>query len=230
LSDNTPYNPLNKTDLAWSIARTLLERGVHPLSKVDGIVGAGIYAIYYAGKFKPYAPVARANTREMVQPIYVGKAIPKGGRKGGLTKDASKGRALAERLRQHANSIDECQNLNLADFSIRHLVVEDIWIPLGENMLIENFKPLWNQAIDGFGNKDPGKRRSKQYKSPWDVFHPGRSFTIKLADSGIGPDFIEERVADFFAGRKLKKYPKKLAEQIEEEQADAEQEADEAPL
>lgn len=47
-------------------------------------------------------------------------------------------------------------------------------------MLIEQFRPIWNLAIDGFGNKDPGKRRKDQYRSPWDVLHPGRQFAGKL--------------------------------------------------
>ena len=146
------------------------------------------------------------------KPIYVGKAIPKGGRKGGLTKDASVGsRALADRLRQHAASIEEATNLDLADFHIRHLVVDDIWIPLGENMLIESFKPVWNRAIDGFGNKDPGRRRATQYKSPWDVLHPGRKFAEKLADGGMSQEFLAQRVKDYFAGRPLPSFRKRLS-------------------
>jgi hypothetical protein len=133
-------------------------------------------------------------------------------------------------LRQHVTSVDEAENLGLADFYVRHLVVDDVWIPLGENMLIETFKPVWNLAIDGFGNKDPGRRRATQYKSPWDVLHPGRHFAQKLADSGVTSEFLEERIADFFAGSKLKPYPKKLAKQIEEVKAETEEDADEAQL
>jgi hypothetical protein len=138
------------------------------LGSVDHINGAGVYVIYYVGGFAPYARISNANRhKQFGMPIYVGKAIPKGGRKGGLTKDASKGRALADRLRQHAASVDEAHNLKLVDFLVRHLVVDDFWIPLGENILIESFKPVWNRAIDGFGNKDPERRRSRRFKSPW---------------------------------------------------------------
>lgn len=228
---NGPYNPLDKFELAQSIERTLLTRDPHPLASVDDITGAGVYAVYYCGSFPSYAPiVSDPVTGTWSRPIYVGKAIPKGGRKGGLTKDASKGRALSDRLRQHASSVDEAESLRLADFYVRHLVVDDVWIPLGENMLIETFKPVWNLAIDGFGNKDPGRRRANQYKSPWDVLHPGRQFAQKLADSGVTPEFLKERIADFFAGSKLKPYPKKLAKQIEEVKAETEEDADEAQL
>lgn len=224
-----PYNPLDKLNIAKSIEGELLSGPVKPLSSIGDIAGAGVYVIYYTGTFGPYAEIAAKNLDDKFkQPIYVGKAIPKGGRKGGLTKDASVGTALAERLRQHATSVDEADNLDLADFHFRYLVVDDVWIPLGENMLIETFKPVWNRAIDGFGNKDPGRRRKDQYKSPWDVLHPGRAFAEKLADSRVSQDFFIERVADYLAGRKLKPLPKKLKEQIEEEEKAAVEAADEA--
>jgi len=222
------YNPLDKLNLARSIETELLVRPPVPLSAVEAIAGAGIYAIYYAGAFPAYATIrANVETGEFKTPIYVGKAIPKGGRKGGLTKDATAGRALSERLGQHAKSVDEADNLDLADFYARTLVVEDIWIPLGENMLIETFKPVWNRAIDGFGNKDPGGRRKTQYRSPWDVLHSGRKFADKLAEPPLTIDFLATRVEDYFAGRPLAKLPKAVAEQIAEEHAEAEDATDE---
>src|SRR5579863_5960056 len=152
-----PYNPLDKKNLGRSVAEALLLRPVSPLSQTAGLTGAGVYAIYYTGDFEPYQPVADRNRSDVFeQPIYVGKAVPKGARKGGLTFDASKGRPLRDRLRQHASSVAEARNLDVADFQFRALVVDDIWIPLGENMMIEEFKPIWNLVIDGFGNKDPG--------------------------------------------------------------------------
>lgn len=224
-----PYNPLDKINLAKSIEGELLNRPIDSLDSVEHIKGAGVYAIYYKGSFKAYRSISLQNANGRFQkPIYVGKAIPKGGRKGGLTKDASSGRALADRLRQHAASIDEAKNLKLSDFSVRHLVVDDIWIPLGENILIESFKPIWNRAIDGFGNKDPGRRRSKQYKSPWDVLHPGRKFAVKLADGGLTEKFLLQRVVDYIADRPLAKLPKVIAEEQAEEEIEAQENADEA--
>jgi hypothetical protein len=114
-------------------------------------------------------------------PIYVGKAIPIGGRKGELQFDATIGSALYKRLSEHAESIRQVNNLSLPDFKCRYLVVDDIWIPLGESLLIRQFRPLWNVAIDGFGNHDPGSGRHRQQKSPWDVLHPGRSWAERLA-------------------------------------------------
>lgn len=205
---NEPYNPLDKLNLGNSVASALLEAPPRPLLDTEGIIGAGVYAIYYTGSFESYASIAEANSGgEFRQPIYVGKAIPKGGRKGGISTDAGTGAALRDRLRQHASSVDQAQNLDLQDFYFRCLVVDDIWIPLGENMLIENFRPVWNMIIDGFGNKDPGRRRATQYKSPWDVLHPGRAFAEKLADSGKTQDEIVQQVADYFAGRNVPTEP-----------------------
>lgn len=225
------YNPLDKLNLAKSIESEILSRDPTPLSSIADLTGAGVYVIYYVGDFEAYAAIASVNKEgRWKQPIYVGKAIPKGGRKGGLTKDAATGQALADRLRQHAASISETSNLRLDDFYVRHLVVDDVWIPLGENILIETFKPVWNRAIDGFGNKDPGRRRATQYKSPWDVLHPGRAFAKKLADSPVTPEFLLRRVADYLAGRRLEKLPKVLAQQQAEQEAEAEDIADDVPL
>ena len=222
------YNPLDKINLAKSIETELLVSPTEPLSAADQTAGAGVYVIYYTGPFAAYAPVAEANRGgQFTRPIYIGKAIPKGGRKGGLAKDvAVMGRALGDRMKQHAASIAEADNLDLADFHVRHLVVDDIWIPLGENMLIESFKPVWNRAIDGFGNKDPGNRRATQYRSPWDVLHPGRQFARKLADSPVTTAFLLKRIEDYFANRPLDKLPKALADQQAAEEAEAEDAAD----
>jgi len=210
-----PYNPLDKMNLGRSVAEALLLSPVLPLAQIPEIVGAGVYAIYYTGRFEAYGPVAEKNRDgAFAQPIYVGKAVPKGARKGGLAFDASKGRALRDRLRQHAGSINEATNLDLADFHFRSLIVDDIWIPLGENMMIEQFKPVWNLVIDGFGNKDPGKRRATQYRSLWDVLHPGRRFTEKLASGGSTPELLTTRLREYFAGRVVPLVPTEEAGDI----------------
>jgi hypothetical protein len=218
------YNPLDKLNLAKSIEIELLGRPAVSFQALERTRGAGVYVLYYSGPFPSYAPISAASPDDAAKrPIYVGKAIPKGGRKGGLANEPSEsGRALADRLRHHATSIAEASNLNIADFTVRHLVVEDIWIPLGENMLIETFKPVWNIALDGFGNKTPGRRRATQYKSPWDVVHPGRKFANSLADLPVSVEFFIQRMEDFFAGRPLAKLPKVLAQQEGDDSASEE--------
>ncbi|MDZ4802104.1 MAG: Eco29kI family restriction endonuclease [Bryobacteraceae bacterium] len=207
-----PYNPLDKINLGRSVAEALLTRKVEALAEASDLVGAGVYAIYYTGSFETYKPIAQPNRNGAFEkPVYVGKAIPRGARKGGLTFDAAKGKSLRDRLRQHAASISEAANLELADFHFRSLVVDDIWIPLGENMMIEEFKPIWNVVIDGFGNKDPGIRRATQYKSSWDVLHPGRSFAQKLAAGGITPEALTLRLRNYFAGQAVPLIPTEQA-------------------
>ncbi|MGB8246808.1 MAG: Eco29kI family restriction endonuclease, partial [Chlorobium sp.] len=90
--------------------------------------------------------------------------------------EASPGKVLFNRLMQHKRSIEEASNLDIADFLCRYLIVDDIWIPLGETLLITKFDPLWNKLIDGFGNHDPGKGRHDGLRPRWDVLHPGRSW------------------------------------------------------
>lgn len=199
-----PYNPLAKANLGESVADALLRVTVRPLGETGHLVGAGVYAIYYTGGFAAYAPITTRNTENRFQqPIYVGKAVPRGARKGGLGFDAGNGKALRDRLGQHAASISEASNLDLADFHFRALTVDDIWIPLGENVIIEKYQPLWNRVIDGFGNKTPGRGRATQKRSSWDVLHPGRKFVDKLAlaASTLTVEQIEQRITGFFDGR-----------------------------
>lgn len=169
-----PFNPLDKRHLGESVGQAMLRQPVVPMSNLVSFEGAGIYAIYYCGDFPAYEAIAQKNRGlNFVAPIYVGKAVPKGARKGG-DLEASPGRALFNRLMQHKRSIEEPSNLDIADFHCRYLIVDDIWIPLGEFLLIAKFNPLWNKLIDGFGNHDPGKGRHAGLRPRWDVLHPGR--------------------------------------------------------
>lgn len=198
-----PYNPLDKGNLGRSVAEALLDTPIRQLDDTADLMGAGVYAIYYVGAFEPYAPIATANAEQrFLQPIYVGKAIPKGGRKGGLGADAAAGRALRDRLRQHAATIREATTtLRIEDFYYRCLVVDDIWIPLGENMMIEKFKPAWNMIVDGFGNKTPGAGRGQQQRSSWDVLHPGRAYVERLGlGAGLPVAEIIEKLRQFYLG------------------------------
>lgn len=199
-----PYNPLDKENLGESVAEALLRVPPQLLGEAKRLEGAGIYAIYYIGDFSIYESVAELNRNgSFSMPIYVGKAVPKGARKGGLGFDSAVGKSLRDRLGQHASSISDARNLQIEHFYFRALTVDDIWIPLGENVLIEKFQPLWNRVIDGFGNKTPGARRATQQRSSWDVLHPGRSFVEKLglATNPVPLEHIEKRVLDFFSGK-----------------------------
>lgn len=180
MSDPVPYNPLDKRNLGASVAEALLGRKARPLKGLPSFYGAGIYAIYYSGAFPAYRRISEQNKGEApIMPIYVGKAIPAGGRKGTVAPEGTKSRALLLRLREHAESVGATENLRLEDFLCRFLVVDDIWIPLGESLLIAKFAPIWNTLIDGFGNHDPGGGRYKGMRPKWDVLHPGRGWAEK---------------------------------------------------
>lgn len=193
-----PYNPLDKKNLGVSVADALLVRNVEPLQLSEPFIGAGIYAIYYVGDFPAYQPISEGNRNAQFKaPIYVGKAVPAGARKGGYGLDVSPGTVLYKRLMEHAESVEQAENLDLKDFYFRYLIVDDIWIPLGESLLIEMFSPLWNRMIDGFGNHDPGKGQYNQQGSAWDVIHPGRPWAARLQPNKRSAQEILERVQEF---------------------------------
>ena len=82
----------------------------------------------------------------------------------------------------------------------RFLVVDDIWIPLGESLLIAKFAPIWNKLIDGFGNHDPGKGRYEGARPKWDTLHPGRGWADKCAARIETPKQIAEEIKAYFRG------------------------------
>jgi hypothetical protein len=111
---------------------------------------------------------------------------------------------LFDRLHEHGNTIKAVQrhaeqsgrhDLAVSDFLCRHLVVDDIWVPLGEALLIAHYRPLWNVVVDGFGNHQPGGGREKQARSLWDTLHPGRGWALRLPESPRSQTEILELVA-----------------------------------
>jgi hypothetical protein len=156
---------------------------VHTLPPPESFLGAGVYVIYYTGKNPIYKKYAELNRLSYSYPIYVGKAVPKGWRQARVsdnTLDQSK--ELYSRLREHSRSISVAQGLELQDFSCRFVIFEDAssdMIGAIEAALIKLNRPLWNTAMDGFGNHDPGSGRYAQAKSDWDVIHPGRPWAGK---------------------------------------------------
>jgi hypothetical protein len=156
----------------------------------------GVYAIYYGGDFPAYQPISSEDCK---RPIYVGKAVPPGARRGGLL-DAPAGRALYNRLREHAESIMQATNLDDEHFRCRYLVIEDIWIPLGETILINHTRPVWNFIVDGFGKHDPGRGRRAGRRSPWDELHPGRPWSVHEQPPLLTPAQIVDRIDEFFRG------------------------------
>jgi len=193
----TPFNPLDKRNLGESIADALLHTEAMPLPP-EPFIGAGVYAIYYIGSFSAYRRLADINHNGQFRcPIYVGKAVPPGARKGGLGFEIEHSQAMQKRLAEHAESIKAAQNLDIGDFFCRFLAVDDIWIPLAESMLIERFKPVWNRVLDGFGNHDPGKGRYQGMMPQWDCLHPGRAWAERLQPCVNTAEQLAERVEKY---------------------------------
>jgi len=192
-----PYNPLDKIHLGESVVSALLARPVVALPPPEPFIGAGIYALYYRGDFSAYSRIAEQNAHDRwAKPIYVGKAVPVAAQRGSYGLGESPGEVLFQQLHEHATSIQQATNLSLDDFTCRYLVVDDIWIPLAESLLISMFIPLWNYYLDGFGDHDPGAGCSNQHRSPWDEIHPGRPWAARLWANLGSPTDILRRIAE----------------------------------
>ena len=185
------YDPLTYDNL---MAGTILEFERRPLLRLaDDIAvrGPGIYSLVYTGPFDVYREIAASGN-----PVYVGKAVPPGSRRGDTVNVESP--ALRNRLREHARSIDQTTNLDKEDFQYRYLAIEPVWITLAERFAIDHYKPVWNRCLDGFGDHDPGSGRYNGEKSWWDTMHPGRGWADNLRQVKTREEVIE-RVQTFFA-------------------------------
>ena len=192
-----PFNPLDKRNLGDSVAEALLHTEIQPLPP-EQFLGVGVYALYYIGAFTAYRRLAEINHNSLYSyPIYIGKAVPPGARKGGLGFESGNSNALHRRLVEHAETIRSAVNLEVTDFFCRFLAVDDIWIPLSESVLIERFKPVWNSVLDGFGNHDPGKGRYQGMMPQWDCLHPGRIWAERLKPCISTAEQLADRVDSF---------------------------------
>jgi hypothetical protein len=156
---------------------------VHELPPPESFLGTGVYALYYIGSSELYKKYGELNRLSYSFPIYVGKAVPKGWRQARISDSSeNQSRELYGRLREHGRSITLGSGINLPDFMCRFVIFEDEgsdMIGTIEAALIKLNRPLWNTALDGFGNHDPGSGRYEQAKSDWDVIHPGRAWAEK---------------------------------------------------
>lgn len=185
------YDPLTYDNL---MAGTVLEFERQPLLRLSddiSVRGPGIYCLVYTGPFDVYGEIAASGN-----PVYVGKAVPPGSRRGDTVNVESP--ALRNRLREHARSIDQTTNLDKEDFQYRYLAIEPVWITLAERFAIDHYKPVWNRCLDGFGDHDPGSGRYNGEKSWWDTMHPGRGWADNLRQAKTREEAIE-RVQTFFA-------------------------------
>ena len=151
---------------------------VHALPPQETFLGTGVYALYYIGRNPLYKQYAKLNRLSYSYPIYVGKAVPKGWRQARVSDNsANQSHELFNRLREHSKNISVVSGLSVEEFTCRFAIFEkegSDMISTIEAALIKLSRPLWNTAVDGFGNHDPGSGRYEQAKSDWDVIHQGR--------------------------------------------------------
>ena len=156
---------------------------VQTLPLPETFSGTGVYALYYTGDNPLYKKYAELNRLAYSHPIYVGKAVPKGWRQSRISDSAAtQSKELHTRLKEHSRNISTGSDLSLQDFSCRFVIFEQEgsdMISTIEAALIKLNRPLWNTALDGFGNHDPGSGRYEQAKSDWDVIHAGRLWAEK---------------------------------------------------
>lgn len=157
---------------------------VHSLPLQERFSGTGVYALYYTRQNNIYNRYAELNRLEYKYPIYVGKAVPKGWRQSRISHDVTTkpSTELYSRVREHSRNIEKVEGIDLRDFSCRFVIFEtgsSDMIETIEAALIKLNFPLWNSALDGFGNHTPGAGRFNQAKSDWDVIHPGREWAEK---------------------------------------------------
>jgi hypothetical protein len=190
-----PYNPLDVESIAHSVETTLLQQKPTPLGQLERFTGSGIYLLYYCGSHPEYVSISSSKWKV---PIYVGKASSKGGRQG-KSEQRKTDTQLYGRLRDHASSVKAAKDLDIEDFRCRALVVEDLFIGLGEQIAIRHFRPVWNQALSGFGSHGAGSGRHEGKRSDWDVMHPGRVAADRLKPGRSRKDVVAGLRAHFSA-------------------------------
>lgn len=198
MSEAKIFNPLDKRHLGESVVQALEHEPAVPLATLAPFKGAGIYAIYYVGELPLYMSLAALNKPRARHPIYVGKAVAAGSRKGQIDVAGELSSALFKRLAEHRESLRDAK-FNDTDFVCRYLALDDIWIGLGESLLIQAYSPLWNTLIEGFGNHDPGSGRKNMMRPAWDELHPGRAWAKRLKPAKIPRVELVLRVEDYLA-------------------------------
>ena len=88
---------------------------IQPVPPIQPFEGAGVYALYYIGKNGIYKPFHEINRLEYRQPIYIGKAVPRGWRQGRATDSISS--ELYRRLCDHSKH-QSCRKYRDFGFSV----------------------------------------------------------------------------------------------------------------
>jgi hypothetical protein len=194
LRPDSIFDPTDPSTAGRVVALTLVAQDRHPLGHVPEFYGAGVYAIYYTGKFAAYSSLAGTD-----HPIYVGKADPDSL----AAKDAvAQGPKLSARLNEHAKSIRAATStLNIADFECRFLIVQTGFQKSAEDYLIGFFKPIWNSETKicfGLGKHGDSSSTRGNKRSPWDTLHPGRPWAESTTEDQKPVQIIRDQIKAHF--------------------------------
>ncbi len=165
------FDPLAVENVGVTLAVELLEQPLSNMPPEKPFSGAGIYALYYCGSHTAYSTLCKLDGGRFKYPVYIGKAAGESAKQG-FSPHGSSERKLHGRIVEHSRSIEAVENLALADFRCRYLVLNDAYITLAEAVMIRLFRPPWNGM--SFGSKVVGKNRMTGKPGLWDALHPGR--------------------------------------------------------
>lgn len=189
------FDPSNPKVVGRFVSLALVAQSRHPLSLIPRFYGAGVYAIYYCGKFEAYGPISGSET-----PIYVGQASPA---INNARTPIEQGAKLCNRLTEHAKNIAKATTtLSLDDFEFRSLVVQSGWETAAENYLIHFFRPIWNSETNilyGLGKHGDSAETRTNKRSPWDTYHPGRKWAVATSEDAKSVGMIADELVRHFA-------------------------------
>ncbi|TLX16053.1 Eco29kI family restriction endonuclease [Rhizobium sp. MHM7A] len=173
------------------LALRFIQEERHPLSDLTPFYGSGVYALYYTGPLLPYAPIAGSET-----PIYVGKADP----------DIVSVKPIEQGIRLYTRLVEHLRNIEKVGLYPKHF--EYRYLPLGdgtqvsvEKVLIDFFKPVWNNeggCLSGFGKHGDSASTRANKRSSWDILHPGRTWAEKSEPKRSHNEVLSD-VAEHFA-------------------------------
>lgn len=171
MADSNEFDPLAVENVGVTLAVELLEQPLTAMPPATPFNGAGVYALYYCGTHEAYFALSGLDGGRFKYPVYIGKAAGESAKQG-FSPNGSGERKLYGRIVEHSRSIEAVENLDLADFRCRYLVLNDAYIALAESVMIRLFRPPWNGM--SFGSKVVGKFREGGTPGLWDALHPGR--------------------------------------------------------
>ena len=188
------FDPGNPKIVGRFIALALVAQPRHPLKSIPRSYGSGVYALYYAGPYPSYAPLAGTET-----PIYVGQAAPA---IANARSALEQGDRLTRRLEDHRKNIGKATStLVIDDFEFRSLVVQSGWETAAEDYLIHLFRPIWNSEVNilyGLGKHGDSAETRGNRRSPWDTAHPGRGWAAPTKDDAKSLTQIEAELNSHF--------------------------------